>query len=144
MEMSWLLKRAKFLIMSLLWQMKSYLFTKQFHFSPAQMKSYCFLFFVFLLASGWGNATSSGHWRVNGSDVYLVQAWDLKFLEKSALFLSFHCQLEAGDPKQCSEAYRIQQSLERRVGPMSGWDVSRDMLLSCYASEVLEGELTQE
>lgn len=100
-------------------------------------------FFFFLLASGWGNATSSGHWRY-GSDVYLVQAWDLKFLEKSALFLSFHCQLEAGDPKQCSEAYRIQQSLERWVGPMPGLNVSRDMLLSCYASEVLEGELTQE
>ena len=105
---------------------------------------FCLFVCLFVLASGWGNMTSSGHWRVNRSDVYLVQAWDLKFLEKSALFLSFRCQLEAEDPKQCSEAYRIQKSLQRWVGPMSGWDVSRDMPLSCYASELLEGELTQE
>ena len=80
--------------MSLLWQMNSYLVTKQFHFPPVQRKARVLLFF-FPLASGWGNVTSSGHWKVNRSDVYLVQAWDLTFVEKSALFLSFHCQLEA-------------------------------------------------
>ena len=80
--------------MSLLCQMNSYLVTKQFQFPPVQRKARVFCF-CFSLASGWGNVTSSGHWKVNRSDVYLVQAWDLRFVEKSALFLSFCCQLEA-------------------------------------------------
>jgi len=67
--------------MSLLRQMKSYTFTKQFHFPPAEKKAKFFT----ALASKWGHVSSSGHWRMNKNDAH-----GLTFLETAALFLSFH------------------------------------------------------
>lgn len=50
--------------------------------------------------------TSSGYWKVDRNDVQGFQAWGLKFLERSLLFLSSICQMNMRDPAKHLEAWR--------------------------------------